>query len=120
MSKRPDVLVIGGIWPQRALLRAQLIEEGYEVSAVDAWPIPRRYRLPGTTPRVLLIDLQGLPDPRAMLNEVPLVVPRDRVVVVTALGALPGDEVRRLGFNVVERPASIGQVVAATTKLLTG
>jgi hypothetical protein len=28
-------------WPERALLRAQLIEAGYEVAAIDAWPMPQ-------------------------------------------------------------------------------
>ena len=54
----PDVIVLGPQWPQRALLRAQLIEERYEVVAVDAWPIPRLYRRAGMKPRVLLIDLR--------------------------------------------------------------
>ena len=58
--KPPDVIVLGPQWPQRALLRAQLIEERYEVVAVDAWPIPRLYRRAGMTPRVLLIDLHEL------------------------------------------------------------
>jgi hypothetical protein len=44
--KPPDVIVIGAEWPERALLRAQLIEEGHEVIAVDTWPIPRLYRRP--------------------------------------------------------------------------
>jgi hypothetical protein len=37
---------------------------------------------------------------------------------VTALGSLTGKEVRGLGFNVIERPATIGQIVAATGALL--
>jgi hypothetical protein len=117
-AKAPDVLLLGATWPERALLRAQLIEEGYDVIAIDAWPIPRAYRKPGSSPRALVIDLQGLPNPRATLDEVPLVVPRNRVLVVTALGTLTGEEVRRFGFNVIERPVSIGQVVAATVSIL--
>jgi hypothetical protein len=60
-QKPPDVIVLGPQWPQRALLRAQLIEEWYEVVAVDAWPIRRLYRRAGMKPRVLLIDLHELP-----------------------------------------------------------
>src|SRR5262245_30111410 len=30
-TKPPDVLLLSAEWPERALLRAQLIEEGYEV-----------------------------------------------------------------------------------------
>jgi hypothetical protein len=116
--KPPDVLLLGPEWPERALLRAQLIEEGYEVVAIDAWPIPRPYRRPGMKPRVVLIDLRGLPDPRETLDEVRVVMPPERVLVVTALGSLSGSEVKQLGFVVVERPATIGQIVANTAALL--
>lgn len=114
----PDVLLLGPEWPARALLRAQLIEEGYEVVAIDAWPIPRLYRRPGMKPRVLLIDLHGLADPRETLDEVRFVIPPERVLVVTALGSLTGAEVKQLGFAAVERPATVGQIVAATGALL--
>jgi DNA-binding NtrC family response regulator len=117
-SKPPDVIVVGAVWPERALLRAQLVEDGYEVIAIDAWPIPRLYRQPGMKPRVLLIDLHQLPRPRETLHEARLVLPSDRVIVMTALGSLAVEEVRALGFNVVERPASIGHIVATIGQLL--
>ena len=107
--KPPDVVVLGTEWPERALLRAQLIEEGDEVVALDAWPIPRLYRPPGMRPRVLLIDLHELPDPRETLDEVRFVLPPERVLVVTALGSLRAEVVRERGFNVIERPATIGR-----------
>jgi hypothetical protein len=116
--KPPDVIVVAAEWPERALLRAQLIEEGHEVVAVDTWPIPRLYRRPAMRPRVLLIDLRELPKPRETLEEVRIVLPPAQVLVVTALGSLTGEEVRGLGFNVVERPVTIGQIVAATGALL--
>jgi hypothetical protein len=116
--KPPDVIVLGAGWPERALLRAQLIEEGHEVVAVDSWPIPRLYRRAGMKPRVLLIDLHQLPNPRETLDEVRLVLPPERVLVVTALGSLTAGEVRARGFHVIERPASIGQIVGATAALL--
>ena len=116
--KPPDVIVLDAEWPERALLRAQLIEEGHEVVAVDTWPIPRLYRRPGMKPRVLLIDLRELPKPRETLEEVRFVLPPERVLVVTAIGSLTGEEVRGLGFNVIERPVTIGQIVAATGALL--
>jgi hypothetical protein len=118
MGPKPDVIVLDAQWPERALLRAQLIEEGHEVVAVDTWPIPPLYRRPGMTPRVLLIDLRELPKPRETLEEVRFAVPPERVLVVTALGSLTGDEVRALGFNVIERPATIGQIVAEVGALL--
>jgi hypothetical protein len=68
-------------------------------------------------PRGLIIDLRGLPAPRATLEDVRLMVPPERVLVVTALGTLSAAEVRGLGFNVIERPATIGQVVAGAGTL---
>jgi hypothetical protein len=114
----PDVILLGTEWPERALLRAQLIEEGYDVVALDSWPIPRLYRRQGMKPRVLIIDLQGLPDPRTTLDEVRFVMPVDRVLVVTALGTLTGNEIRRLGYKAIERPATVGEIVAATAALV--
>ena len=114
----PDVVLIGPEWPERALLRAQLIEEGHDVVAIDAWPIPTLYREPGMTPRAIVIDLRGLPEPRATLDELRVVVPPDRVLVLMALGTLAENDVRALGFGTIERPASIGEIVAATAALL--
>jgi hypothetical protein len=116
--KPPDVIVLSAEWPERALLRAQLIEQGHEVVALDTWPIPLVYRRPGMKPLVLLIDLHELPNPRETLDDVRFVLPPERVLVVTALGSLTGAEVRERGFHVIERPATIGQIVAATAALL--
>jgi hypothetical protein len=69
-------------------------------------------------PRVLLIDLHELPNPRETLDEVASVMPPERVLVMTALGSLPANEVRARGVHVIERPASIGQIVSATAALL--
>jgi len=35
-----------------------------------------------------------------------------------ALGTIPEDDVRRLGFNVIDRPATVGDVVAAIGRVL--
>ena len=118
VSERPDVLVVGVEWAERALLRAQLIEEGYEVAATDAWPIPRRYRRPEMKPRVMVVDLQSLPDPWEVLGELRYVIEPGRIVVVTALGTVPREVVRRLGYHVVPRPASIGGIVKVVAGLL--
>ena len=112
--RRPDVLLLCAEWPERA----QLIEEGFEVVAIDAWPVLRLYRQTGMKPRVLVIDLLELPDPRQTLDVAPSLIPSDRVLVVTALGTLTADDVRQLGFSVTECPATIGQIVARTGALL--
>jgi hypothetical protein len=117
-TKPPDVLLLSAEWPERALLRAQLIEQGYEVAAIDRRPIPRIYRRPEMKPRVILIDLRDLPDPRATLDEVRFILPPDRVVVLMALGTVSEDDVRHLGFNVIDRPATVGDVVAAVGRII--
>lgn len=114
----PDIVLLGPEWRARTLLRAQLIEEGYEVVATDAWPIPRRYLRAGLTPRLVVIDLHGLDDPATVLDEVAAVLPPDRVLVITALGTLDAEPLRRRGFHVVARPATVGHVVARVTPLL--
>lgn len=118
MPTPPDVMVLCPAWPERAYLRAQLIEEGYEVVAIETWPMPGAYRRALMTPRVLLIELQGLPDPRQTLDEVRVVLPPQRVLVVMAQGTLSAAEVERLGFTLIVRPATIAQIVAATAALL--
>ena len=66
----------------------------------------------------MVIDLRGLPDPRATLDDVRFVIPPDRVVVIMALGTLAENDVRGLDFNVIDRPATIGDVVAAVGRVL--
>jgi hypothetical protein len=117
--KPPDIVLIGCEWRERALLRAQLLEEGYDVVALDAWPMPREYRRPGMKPRILVVDLHGLPNPRETLDDVRFVMPPARVLVVTALGTLAKDDLQRLGFRVVERPVTVGEIVSAVAPLLT-
>ena len=69
-------------------------------------------------PHVLLIDLHELPNPRETLDEVRIVCQHERVLVVTALEDLKGREgPKERGFHVIERPATIGQIVAATGAL---
>ena len=117
-TNAPDVLLLGPQWPERALLRAQLIEQGYEVVAIDRWPIPRLYRRPAMKPRAMIIDLRGLPEPRATLDEVRFVMPPDRVIVLMALGTLAKDDVQHQGFNVIDRPVTVGDVVAAVARMV--
>jgi hypothetical protein len=59
-----------------------------------------------------------MPKPRETLDEVQFVLPAARVLIITALGSLTAEEVKARGFNVIERPVTIGQIVAATGALL--
>lgn len=114
----PDILLLGAEWPARALLRAQLIEDGHDVVAADAWPVARHYFRDGAKPRVLIVDLHGLPDPATVLAELPALTPPSRTLVIAALGTLSADEIRAKGFQVMSRPAAVGEIAAAVARML--
>jgi hypothetical protein len=119
VTARPDIVLLGPEWPTRALLRAQLAEEGYNVLATDMWPIPRQYLRSDTKPRAMLIDLQGLPHPRAVLDEVRYLIPPADVVVLASMATIPIDELRQLGFRVIPRPVTMREIVTVLAGMLT-
>jgi CheY-like chemotaxis protein len=114
----PDVLVLGSEWRTRAPLAAQLIEEGYHVVAVEAWPAPRRFYQAHAKPRAVIVDLQGLPNPQTVIDELPALAPPERTVIVMALASVAPDDLRRRGFHVITRPSTIGQIAAAVAAIL--
>lgn len=118
MTARPDIVLLGPEWPTRALLRAQLAEEGYNVLATDTWPIPRQYLRSDAKPRAMLIDLQGLPHPRDVLDEVRYLIPPGDVVVLASMATVPIDELRQLGFRVIPRPVTMHEIVTVLAEML--
>lgn len=114
----PDVLLLVPEWPERALMRAELIEAGYNVVAIDVWPIPGLYRRPGMKPRVAIVDLRGISEPRAVLDELRSAMTPDRVLVITSLGTVTADEVNQIGCHAMARPTSVRDIVAAAAGLL--
>ena len=113
-----DIVLLGAEWQPRALLRAQLIEDGFDVVATDSWPAMRRQLRPGFKPRLAIVDLSGLPDPDRVLTELSVLMKPHRVLVLAALGTVPQASIERLGFAVVGRPVAIKDVVAATARML--
>jgi hypothetical protein len=110
-----DVVILGVDWQPRALLRAQLIEQGYEVIATDGWPgmvVAFRVGLP----RAAVVDLKNLVDAPAVLDELATLMPAGRVVVLAAAGTMDRSEIERRGFRVVSRPVDIKHVVDAITE----
>lgn len=116
---RPDVLVLGVDWSPRALIRAQLIDQGIEVAASDRWPVLRTYFAgPGPLPRLAIIDLKDLPEPGRVLDELRGHLAPDRVLVLTATGTLQAVGLERVGFHVIARPATVGRIVSAGVAIL--
>jgi hypothetical protein len=114
----PDVVLLAANWRTRALLRAQLIEEGLEVCAVDGWPgMIAQFQSVGL-PWVAVVDLQSLPEPVRVLEELQKLMDPRRVIVLAAAGTVPPDRVQRWSFRVIRRPFRIGQVVAAAMQIV--
>jgi hypothetical protein len=109
-----DVLLLAAEWPERALLRAELIEAGCEVIAVDALPAAGSRM----HPRVAVIDLRELPNPRVDLETARSIVAANCTIVIAGLATLSVDELRQRGYEVIARPTSIKEIVTATLALL--
>jgi hypothetical protein len=100
------------------LLRAQLIEEGFEVVAVDTWPLMRRHLRPGLKPSLAIVDLQGLPQPEQVLNDLRFLMDPRAVLIVSGMGTVTPAKIEDLGFQVVNRPVTIGSVIAAAERAI--
>ena len=116
----PDIVLLGADWQPRALIRAQLIEESFEVVATDTWSMMRRHLRVGSKPRLAIVDLQNLPDPSNVLNQLRVFMEPDHVLVLTAIGTMPATDIKAMGFHVVSRPIAIEDVVAAAAKAIRG
>jgi hypothetical protein len=114
----PDVVLLGAEWKTRALIRAQLIEEGFEVVATDTWPMMRRHLRPGLKPRLAVVDLKDLDEPERVLRDLAVLMKPERVLVLAATATVSASEVSRLGFHVLRRPLTVATIVAEVTRTL--
>src|SRR5689334_12743255 len=94
----PDIVLLGAEWKARAMIRAQLIEEGFDVVATNTWPMMRRHLRPGQKPRLALVDVSGLDEPEQVLQDLAVLMKPERVLVLTAAATVSPSEISRLGF----------------------
>ena len=113
-----DVVLLSTDRLIRAPLRAQLIEDGFEVIATDTWPSMRQHLRPGEKPRLAIVDLHDLDNPAEVLDGLRVVLKPDRVLVLTAAATVDADAIVRAGFVVVSRPVTIDEVVRAVRTTL--
>ena len=116
----PEVVLLGAEWKSRALIRAQLIEEGFEVVATNTWAMTRRQLRPGSKPAFVVVDVKGLDHPETVLRDLAVLMKPERVLVLTAAATVAPSEISRLGFHVLNRPLTIAAVVREVTKALRG
>jgi DNA-binding response OmpR family regulator len=111
----PDIVLLAAEWQPRALIRAQLIEEGFEVVAANTWAAMRRQMRPGMKPRLALVDLKGLSDPESVLHDLRILMKPERVLVLTATGTTSPLSIERMGFHALSRPIDVEHVVKAAS-----
>jgi DNA-binding NtrC family response regulator len=117
-AARSDIVLISADWKSRALIRAQLLEEGYDVMATDEWPVALRALRSTAKPKILIVDLQNLAEPATVLRQLQRYIDPDRVIVLGGLGTLPAADVKTQGFRVIVRPFAIGDVVEEAARTL--
>jgi DNA-binding response OmpR family regulator len=110
-SIQPDIVLLDSQWPRRALLRAQLREEGYEVVATNDWATAKSYVHALPKPRLVIVDLQGLGDASHVLDELQALMRPDHVLILTALGQIPTEPLHERGFQTVARPTEVRDIV---------
>ncbi|HSC27164.1 MAG TPA: hypothetical protein VLD67_07820 [Vicinamibacterales bacterium] len=112
-----DVLLLSADWPSRALLRAQLIESGFEVFATDSWESARQELLRGGLPRAFVLDLHGLADAGGVVRELATLMSSGGVLLLGAADARAPDPPAP-GWRVLSRPIRIGAVAGAVARML--
>ncbi len=99
-----EVLVVLPDARLRALVAAQLQEEGYQVVAVPDFTAARRRLSRGVRPRVVVADL-------AVAEDVELsALARSGVAVLTVGGQVDRSRAAQLGLPHLSRPFTVGQL----------
>lgn len=116
------LMLIGADWRPRALLRAQLLEEGYDVTAIGVWDEAElMLRTRALVPDIVLFDLAGEPNPEMALETLARLAPGTRVLVLTSAQALSPERIAALGFpHVLARPFQVSAVVRTLANLVRG
>jgi hypothetical protein len=114
----PDIVLLAVEWQPRILIRAQLIEEGFEVVATDTWSMMRRYLRPASKPRLVIVDLKGLPEPQSVLRDLRVLMRPDRVLVLTATGTIRPADIEQSRFRALSRPIVIEEIVRAAANAI--
>jgi DNA-binding NtrC family response regulator len=117
-SNSIDVLLVAADWRSRVLLRAQLIEAGFQVCATDSWSSARQVLLTVDVDGIVVVDLLDLPTPTEVLRELSALVSPARLVIIGAAGTVPVHALRSVATAVLCRPLRVGDVVSAIARAL--
>ena len=117
---QPKVLLAGGDFRARALVLAQLQQEGYDVTAVETWDEAELLlRKRAIRPDAVVFDVEGENHAEAALATLAKLVAPARALILTSSSGVPVQDARRPGFDhVLARPYSVGDVVRTLAVLL--
>ena len=111
-----DVVLVGKDWQARALLRAQLIEEGVEVeaheTAAELGTAPVHPHPTAEFPKLLIADLFASDDPKADLDRLAGWAKRLPVWIIVGHSVVSGYKLEGRGFEaILYRPVDLHDLV---------
>ncbi len=108
-----QVLLVGKDWKARALLRAQLVEEGLEVEAHDT--VASAFESLGESellPALVLADLTASDDPPAELDQLASWTNQIPTWIIASRNLIVEKVLKGRGFEVILfRPVDLGELV---------
>jgi hypothetical protein len=111
-----DVVLVGKDWQSRALLRAQLIEEGVEVEAhqttAELGSAPLHPHPKARLPRLVIADVSASDNPDEDLDRLALWTKRIPVWIILGHSGVHEDKLKARGFEtILLRPVDLRDLV---------
>lgn len=115
-----EILLIAADWKFRALVRAQLLEEGYSVKAVLSLQMAFAHLVrTGERPRLVILDMQDTAIDIPQLRQLwQLTDPATLIVCCGALDRAALQQAEMLPVKVMGRPFRVGDLVQEVQKVL--
>ena len=109
----PRVVLIGKDWQTRALLRAQLLEEGVDVAAYEsAGEAIEDFGQPASLPALLIADLASSDDPTREAELLAAWAKQVPIWIIASHSLIVDKKLKGRGFEVILfRPIDVGEVV---------
>lgn len=108
-----QVFLVGKDWKARALLRAQLIEEGLEVEAYETVTTAlESVEVREILPALLIADLSSSDDPSAEVEQLASWTKQIPVWIIASRNLIVDKSLKGCGFEVILfRPVDVGELV---------
>ncbi len=108
-----QILIAGRDWQARALLRAQLLEEGFEVEAHETIPDALASLEPGTNlPDLLIADISASGEPSADVEALSAWSRKVPIWIIASRTYIVEKGLRGHGFEMILlRPVDVGELV---------